>query len=241
VTRRSQGRNLLWQTVQQQQERRLIGIGKVQGKDTVRDHLGVRVSSLVYLYYYTILIWVLNQQTQADIQPRNERKRPILTSAFTNEKLDALTASLKHNCNCAIKAIIRQKVVTDVTDVLDVSSANQTIRGLDAGRRPHSSKRRSYKSKHEREVREIMYLHYCQPSNENEIRRHGLNGSNHREIHKDLKELGEKGLIGIVHHKLYELTVDGEEMALDILNQSKSTLEDLDLPTTFEFGGQGKN
>jgi len=86
-----------------------------------------------------------------------------------------------------------------------------------------------------------MYLHYYGPRNENEIRRHGLKGSNHREIHKDLRELGEKELIRITHHRCYELTNAGERKALDILNQSKSTLEDLDLPTTYEFGGPGKN
>lgn len=137
--------------------------------------------------------------------------------------------------------ILNQQTQTDI-DIVRQGQNDVYVYGSRITRSPRQghqgkgqdARNRPYRNKQQRIVLIVKYLHYHGPSNENEIRRNGLNGGNHREIHNDLLRLYERGFITPTHHRSYELTKDGETIFSTILNEDKSTLELLDLPTMLD-------
>jgi hypothetical protein len=110
---------------------------------------------------------------------------------------------------------------------------------LPSHQRNKLDRKRPYKDKRLRKLLEIVYLHTHGPSTENMIRRHGLKGGNHREIHNDLEQLAKMGVCTKIPlgSGYVDLTKDGEKIALSIFNSKevKLMLEFLDLHTDVQF------
>lgn len=140
------------------------------------------------------------------------------------------TIQISESLDHSFKANKPERVV-DEQNVLAVQSVERRAKKI-----------RQYKTKPVRRIRLIQFFGQGGLRTENEMRRKGLNGSNHRETHPDMKEMFMMGVIcplELSNGKYCDLTKFGKFIESILLNDPKANilLKVLGLPTTYDFEG----